>query len=250
MLTPPRNTPQGTILVIEPEVPTAVSLAIGLQEAGFRVLQAADGHHGLQLARAAQPDLVLLDAHLPRMNGLTLCRALRNESPVPILLLVDPPPAGATHFERASHLQVRGLELGADACLVKPVPFRELLARVRALLRRRALNNGNGPPPADRIVVGDIVLDRATRRVWRAGRPVHLRRREFDLLCVLMENAGRAVPRQELLARVWGENWVGSPRTLDVHIHWLREKLEEDPAAPRYIQTVRGYGHRLLAAGD
>jgi len=144
--------------------------------------------------------------------------------------------------------RIRGLEFGADACLVEPFTFQEMLARVRAVLRRRGLNSGNGPSPGERIVVGDIVRDRATRQVWRAGRPVHLRQREFELLRVLMENAGRAVSRHELLGQVWGKGWVGDPRTrtLDVHVCWLREKLEDDPAAPQYIQTLRGYGHRFV----
>jgi len=142
--------------------------------------------------------------------------------------------------------RIRGLELGADGCLVRPFSFRELLARVQAMLRWRGLNGGNGSSRAGHIVVGDIVLDRTTRQVWRAGHPVRLRQREFDLLSVLMEEAGKAVPRHELLNRVWGEGWIGDPRTLDVHICWLREKLEDSPPTPRYIQTLRGYGHRFV----
>jgi len=227
-----------TILIAESDANTAVPLLLRLQDHGFRTLHATDGGWTLRLARAARPDLVLLAVDLPPTGGLTVCRALRRESAVPILLLLT------TQREQD---RVHGLEAGADACLVKPFPFRELLARLHALLRRRALDNGgNGHLRAERIAVGDIVLDRVTRQVWRAGRPVHLRRREFDLLCALMENAGRALSRQELLRRVWGEDWVGNPRTLDVHIRWLREKLEDDPSAPRYIQTLRGYGHRLV----
>ncbi len=225
-----------TLLFAEADPRAAVPLVLGLQEAGFRTLHAADGHWALRLARAAAPDLVLLDARLPRMDGFAVCRTLRWESRVPILL-----------FTIRDEERVRALELGADGCLAKPVSLRELLARVRATLRRRALNGSHGALPGDRITLGDIVLDRASRQAWRAGRPLRLRRREFDLLWVLMENAGRAIPRQELLARVWGEDWVGNPRTLDVHIHWLREKLEEDPSAPRYIQTLRGYGHRFIS---
>jgi DNA-binding response OmpR family regulator len=228
-----------TLLLAEADLCSAAPLVLGLQDAGFRTLYAPDGHWALQLARTVTPDLVLLDAQLPRMDGFAVCRTLRWESRVPILLLT-------TRDEE----QVRALELGADACLVKPFRFRELLARVHALLRRRALNGGNGHPPADRIAVGDIVLDRASRQAWRAGCPIRLRRREFDLLWALMEDAGRAIPRQELLARVWGKDWVGNPRTLDVHIRWLREKLEEDPSTPRYIQTLRGYGPRFVGVGD
>ncbi|RME44190.1 MAG: DNA-binding response regulator [Chloroflexi bacterium] len=227
---------QGTILLVEDEVGTAVPLVLGLQDRGFRVLHATDGHWGLKLARAAQPDLVLLDVVLPRMDGFSVCRALRRTSSVPILMLTE-----------RNQDRVKGLEIGADGYIAKPISFQELLARVRAILRRRELNDDRAFPSGDRIVVGDIVLDRAARKVWRGGRPIRLRQREFDLLCALMENAGKAVPRQELMGRVWGEDWVGDTRTLDVHIRWLREKVENDPSAPRYIQTIRGYGHRFLA---
>jgi DNA-binding response OmpR family regulator len=136
-----------------------------------------------------------------------------------------------------------GLELGADDYVVKPFSFRELVARIRGLLRRQALASGG---TGSRIVaVADIVLDRAAREVRRAGRPIALSYREFDLLALLMARAGQAIARSELLDCVWGEDWPGDPRTLDVHIRWLREKLEDDPSAPRFIQTVRGYGYRF-----
>ncbi len=231
------NRPQ-TILFAENDVGAAVPLILGLQDQGYRVLHATNGHRSLQLAQIACPDLVLLDVALPRLDGFAVCRALRRGSTVPIIMFAD-------HGRERE--RVRGLELGADGYLLKPISFRELLARVRAVLRRRNLNRGTVPLRDDRIVVGDIVLDRAARQVWRAGRLIELRQREYDLLSALMENAGKAVPRSELLDRVWGEDWVGSTRTLDVHIRWLREKLEHDPSAPRYIQTIRGYGHRFLA---
>jgi len=226
-----------TILLVEDDESIAEPLVFGLQNEGFRVLHAIDGHEGLELARAEQPDLILLDVMLPRMDGFAVCRTLRRESAVPIIMLT----ARGQELDR-----VMGLELGADDYIVKPFSFRELLARVRALLRRRELDRGQTSPPSDRITVGEIVLDRTARQVWRAGQLVELRQREFDLLCALMENAGKAVPRHELLDQVWGEDWIGDPRTLDVHIRWLREKLEDDPSSPRYIQTVRGYGYRFV----
>lgn len=226
-----------TILVVESDVSAAVPLVIGLQDQGFRALHATDGQRSLEFTRAAQPDLILLGVMLPRGDGFAVCRLLRRESAVPIIMLS---PQGG---EKG---RVKGLEMGADDYMVEPYSFRELLARVRAVLRRRALNRGRAAPRSGRIAVGDIVLDLTAHQVWRAGRLLQLRQREFDLLCVLMENAGRAVPREELLAEVWGADWVGNPRTLDVHIRWLREKLEDDPSAPRYIQTVRGYGHRFV----
>jgi DNA-binding response OmpR family regulator len=226
-----------TILLVEDDESIAEPLLFGLQNEGFRVLHALDGHQGLEMARAEEPDLVLLDVMLPKMDGFAVCRTLRRESVVPIIMLT----ARGQELDR-----VMGLEIGADDYIVKPFSFRELLARVRAILRRRELDRGQVSPPGDRIVVGDIVLDRTARQVWRAGRLIELRQREFDLLQVLMDNAGKAMPRHELLDQVWGENWIGDPRTLDVHIRWLREKVEDDPSAPRYIQTVRGYGYRFV----
>lgn len=226
-----------TIVLLDNDVSTAASLTTGLRDEGFRVLHATDGHDGLALARAAQPDLVLLDVVLPRMDGFAVCRTLRRESAVPIMIVT----ARGQEQDR-----IKGLEIGADDYVVKPFSFRELVARVRALLRRRELDCGSASPPSDRIVVEEIVLDRTARQVWRAGRPIKLRQREFDLLCTLMENAGKAVHRHKLLDQVWGTEWVGDPRTLDVHIRWLREKVEPDPSSPRYIQTVRGYGHRFV----
>ncbi|MDR5696052.1 MAG: response regulator transcription factor [Armatimonadota bacterium] len=225
------------ILLIEDDETIAEPLIFGLEREGFQVLHAVNGRDGLALTRKESPDLILLDVILPDVDGYTLCRTVRAESAVPILMLT----ARGQEMER-----VLGLEVGADDYIVKPFSFRELVARIRAALRRRALERGEGAEPRDRLVVGEIMLDRVSRQVWRSGRPIELRQREFDLLCVLMEFVGKAVSRQELLDRVWGSSWFGDPRTVDVHIRWLREKLEEDPSCPRYIQTVRGHGYRLV----
>ena len=227
---------QTTILLIEDDEIIAEPLIFGLQGEGFQVLHATDGRKGLDLARAEEPALILLDVMLPGIDGFAVCRKLREESAVPIIMLT----ARGQELDR-----VMGLEIGADDYIVKPFSFRELLARVRATLRRRELDRGATPSPGDRMAIGDIVLDQTARQVWRAGRLLELRQREFDLLCALMEHAGQAVQRHDLLDLVWGEGWIGDPRTLDVHIRWLREKVEEDPSAPRYIQTVRGYGYRF-----
>lgn len=227
-----------TLLLIEDDESIAEPLLFGLRDAGFQVLHAADGYRGLELARTKQPDLVLLDVLLPGMDGFAVCRTLRRESTIPIIMLT----ARGQEMDR-----VMGLEIGADDYIVKPFSFRELLARVRALLRRRELDRDREAVlPNERLQVGDIVLDRNTHQVWQAGRLIELRQREFDLIRILMENVNKAIPRQELLDRVWGEDWIGDPRTLDVHIRWLREKIEDDPSAPRYIETVRGYGYRLV----
>lgn len=235
----------ATILLVDHDVTTAVRLKMGLQDYGFRPLHATDGEQGLAWARAAQPDLVLLDTALPRMDGFAVCRTLRQESAVPIIML--------STYDRERD-RVRGLEIGADDYVIKPFSpatnsgqsFRELVARVRALLRRRELDRRQVSPANDRIVVGDIVLDRTARQVWQAGQRIDMPQREFDLLRVLMENAGRAISCRELTALVWGEGWIGYPGTLKVHIYRLRKKLEADPSSPRYIQTVRRYGYRFV----
>jgi DNA-binding response OmpR family regulator len=225
------------ILLIEDDENIAEPLVFGLKSEGFEVLHASDGQQGLQLARAQLPDAILLDVMLPGADGFTVCRTLRGESNVPILMLT----ARSQELDR-----VMGLELGADDYIVKPFSFRELLARVHAILRRRQLDRGEVSPPVDRLTIGRIVLDRTARDVTRAGRPVELTQREFDLLAVLMENCGKALHRQDLLDKVWGEAWIGDTRTLDVHVRWLREKVEDDPSSPRYIQTLRGYGYRFV----
>lgn len=231
-----QGTESTTILLIEDDESIAEPLIFGLKSEGYRVLHASDGSQGLHLARTEAPAVILLDVMLPGMDGFTVCRTLRRESIVPILMLT----ARGQELDR-----VMGLELGADDYIVKPFSFRELLARVRAILRRRQLDRGEASPPADRLAIGEIEVDRTARQVWRAGRPVDLTPREFDLLWVLMKHAGQALHRHDLLDQVWGKDWIGDPRTLDVHIRWLREKIEDDPSSPHYIQTVRGYGYRF-----
>lgn len=225
------------ILLIEDDEGIAEPLVFGLQSEGMNVLRAPDGAQGLGLARREHPDVILLDVMLPDTDGFAICRTLRGESATPILMLT----ARGQEMDR-----VMGLELGADDYIVKPFSFRELLARVRAVLRRRDLDRGQAPHAADRIAVGEIVLDRTARQLWRRGQLVELSPREFDLIVALMEKAGQALSRQELLDRVWGEEWIGNPRTLDVHVRWLREKIEDDSGAPLYIETVRGHGYRFV----
>lgn len=226
-----------TILLVEDDESIAEPLIFGLTREGYRVLQATDGRMGLDLARQVRPDVVILDVMLPGLDGFGVCQALRRESDVPILMLT----ARGQELDR-----VMGLELGADDYIVKPFSFRELVARVRAVLRRRVLDSHPAHPPSDRLSVGPLTLDRLARQAWLKNQPVELTPREFDLLRVLVEHAGQALRRQELLDRVWGAEWIGDPRTLDVHIRWLREKLEDDPSHPYLIQTVRGFGYRFM----
>lgn len=232
------NPPPPLLLLVEDDETIAEPLRFGLESEGFRVAHAASGPQGLELARDQSPDLVLLDVMLPGLNGFHVVKTLRAESSVPILMLT----ARGQEMDR-----VMGLELGADDYLVKPFSFRELVARVRALLRRRELDRGARSARQERLVFQDLVLDKTARRVTRGARALELTTREFDLLLALMERTGHAQARQELLDRVWGAEWIGDPRTLDVHIRWLREKIEDDPSAPRFIETVRGYGYRFAA---
>ncbi|MBS1252765.1 MAG: Sensory transduction protein regX3 [Anaerolineales bacterium] len=227
----------STLLLVEHDAKTAMQLMTGFRDHGFRALHTTNGRQGLEWARGTEPDLVLLNATLPKLDGFAVCRELRQDSVVPIIML------SALDYEQD---RIKGLEIGADDYVVKPFSFQELLARVQALLRRRELDRRQISPPDDHIVVGDIVLDRATQQVRQAGRPVEMPQREFDLLRVLMEHAGQAVQRRELLNQVWGENWIGYPKTLNVHVYRLRKKLEDDPSDPRYIQTVRSYGYRFV----
>ncbi len=225
------------LLVVEDDDAIARPLQFGLQQEGFRVVRAANGREALEQAQKVKPHLVLLDVMLPEMDGYEVCRRLRRETNVPIIMLT----ARGQELER-----VFGLEIGADDYVVKPFSFRELVARIRIHLRRSG-NLKDGEMQSRAIAIGDIRIDPDARQVWRKGQPVELSRREFDLLLALMERSGQALSRQELLDLVWGESWVGTPRTLDVHIRWLREKLEDDPSQPRYLETVYGYGYRFKA---
>lgn len=223
------------ILVVEDDENIAKPLLFGLQREGFEVFHATTGPAGIAMTRQYRPDVILLDVMLPEIDGYTVCRIIRQESNVPILIIT----ARGQELER-----VMGLEVGADDYIVKPFSFRELVARIRALLRRVEIDR-QGLPQTPQLTIAEIALDPVARQVTRAGRPVELSRREFELLQYLMEHAGQAISRQELLDKIWGESWIGNPRTLDVHIRWLREKLEEDPANPKYLETVHGFGYRF-----
>jgi DNA-binding response OmpR family regulator len=191
-------------------------------------------------ARAAlgecEPDIVLLDLTLPDGDGRELARELRARSQVPIIMLT----ARGSEIDR-----VLGLELGADDYVVKPFGSAEVIARIRAVLRRSRQRE-----PAERLTVGDVTIDLAARQAWLDGGELTLTRKEFDLLARLARSAGSVVKREDLMSDVWDENWFGSTKTLDVHMTALRRKLGEDPAAPRYIQTVRGVGFRFAAAQE
>ncbi len=234
------STENLTLLVVEDDPQIAEPLVFGLEEEGYTVLHAADGPEGLSLARSQKPDLILLDVMLPGMDGFQVLRQIRRESVVPVIMLT----ARDQELDR-----VMGLESGADDYVVKPFSFRELLARVRATLRRVHIER-QIQPEQRQICIGNLCLDTDARMVRKNENPADLTEKEFALLAALMSRAGQAVHRQMLLDLVWGEDWIGNPRTLDVHIRWLREKLEDDPSQPRYILTVRGYGYRFASADE
>jgi DNA-binding response OmpR family regulator len=226
-----------TILLIEDDRLIVEPVTRALRNANYSVLSAMTGTTGVEMALSQKPDLVLLDIMLPKMDGWEVCKAIRQESVVPILMLT----ALTEEVDR-----VLGLELGADDYLGKPFSTRELLARVKALLRRVEFDAQRASPEAQ-ITIGRLRIDLGRRQVFRGDAEVPLRFKEFELLALLVSRAGDVVTRAEIFDKVWGTDWLGDMRTLDVHIRWLREKLEDDPGNPHYIQTVRGVGYRLIA---
>jgi two-component system, OmpR family, response regulator RegX3 len=221
------------ILIVEDEASIAEPFARLLRREGFETTVARTAAEALEAARRTEPDLVLLDLALPDGDGRDVCRVLRGERDVPVIMVT----ARGTETDR-----VVGLELGADDYVVKPFSGAEVIARIRAVLRRTARTPA---PPAAPIRVHELDIDLAARRAVLAGRELELSRKEFDLLAELARNAGRVVTREDLMSRVWDENWFGSTKTLDVHMGWLRRKLGDEAADPRYIHTVRGVGFRL-----
>jgi DNA-binding response OmpR family regulator len=222
-----------SILIVEDDETVRDTLALNLRAEGYDVLTAGDGEEGLAAARTDAPDLVVLDVMLPELDGLTVCRILRRESQVPIILLT----ARGTETDK-----IIGLETGADDYIVKPFSLGEFLARIRAALRR-----GHPERPTTEMNSGDLRLDLVARRAYKEDEELQLAPREFELLSTLMRNQGAVLTRELLLSSVWGQDFIGDPRTVDVHIRWLRQKIEPDPSHPQRIQTVRGMGYRFEA---
>ncbi len=222
------------ILLVDDEPLITDSLSYSLKREGFEVKAVGDGEQAMKEIGDFDPDLVVLDIMLPGMNGLEVCRRIRANKATPVIMLT----ARGEELDR-----ILGLEVGADDYLAKPFSFRELLARIRSILRRVEMDRQTSQ--FQPVNVGDITLDPIARRVFKGGQELQLSAREYDLLSILIRNSGRALSREELLAQVWGEDWIGDPRTLDVHVRWLRIKIEEDPAVPAYLQTVRGHGYRF-----
>ena len=233
------------ILMVDDDIVLLETLTYNLEQAGYQVLTVTDGLSALEAARREKPDLIILDLMLPEMDGLEVCRQLRREdatATTPIVLLTAKSEEGDI---------VVGLEAGADDYVIKPFGRRELLARVRARLRSTPLRSASSesdeqssaPPRAREIVVGALRIDLAGRRVYNHDVEVTLQPKQYDLLKYLIQHRGTVLTRDQLLQNVWDYDYAGDTRTVDVHVRWLREKLEEDPANPRLIQTVRGVGY-------
>jgi two-component system OmpR family response regulator len=222
------------VLVVEDDRTLSGALRYNLERAGYTALLAADGARALELARRERPALVLLDVMLPGIDGLEVCRRIRAESTVPIIMLT----ARVEEVDR-----VVGLEVGADDYVTKPFSMRELMARVRAALRRAAMRPDAGETPPTPITFGRLRIDPARRELWRDGAVVPLKPKEYDLLWFFACNPGRVFSREQLLEQVWGYDFAGGSRTVDVHVRWLREKIEDDPARPHHLRTSRGAGY-------
>ena len=229
------TTTSHTVLVVEDEESFVDALLVGLKKEGFRVEVARDGIEALDMFDRVQPDIILLDVMLPKVSGIDVCRQLRKKSQVPIIMVT----AKAAEIDT-----VVGLEVGADDYITKPYRLRELVARMRAVMRRAPLDRA-GELTEGALQVGDITLDPEQHEVVIRGEKTSLPLKEFELLHLLLANAGRVLPRETLIDRVWGNDYVGDTKTLDVHIKRLRAKIESDPANPDKIITIRGLGYKF-----
>ncbi|TAK28341.1 MAG: response regulator transcription factor [Chloroflexota bacterium] len=229
------------ILVVDDEPTLTETIKYNLLREGHEVMVAHDGVQALEMARQIKPDLIVLDIMLPRLSGLDVCRTLRRETIVPILMLT----AKDEEIDK-----VVGLEIGADDYMTKPFSMRELLARVGALLRRMRMTQGEASAeksetPRRAMVAGDLEIDLASHVASRQGTVLALKPKEFDLLTYLVRNRGLVLTREQILEQVWGYEYVGDMRTVDVHVRWLREKIEQDPGKPTRIQTIRNVGYKF-----
>ncbi len=222
------------ILIVEDDRNLLDTLKYNLRKEGYSVVTAVDGAEALDVARREKPDLIVLDVMLPKLSGFEVCRILRKEMTVPILMLT----AKDEEVDK-----IVGLEIGADDYMTKPFSMRELLARLSAMLRRADM--AVPPAEAESLKVGELEIDVARHQAFLRGQPLELSPKEFELLLFLARNKGFVFNREQLLDKVWGYDYAGETRTVDVHIRWLRQKIETDPAKPRYLLTVRGAGYKL-----
>ncbi|MGE0601157.1 MAG: response regulator transcription factor [Dehalococcoidia bacterium] len=224
---------KSKVLIVEDEETLLFTLAHNLKREGYSVITANRGDDGLKAAREQHPDLILLDVMLPGIDGIQVCRLLRRDSDVPIIMLTALGGEGD---------RVAGLDTGADDYMPKPFGMRELMARVRALLRRSGPRAAPDTGPS-LVISGDLQLDRERREVVYRGKVLRMKPKEFELLLFFLQHPGRVFSREQILDEVWGYDFYGGPRTVDVHIRWLRQKIETDPANPVRLKTVRGSGY-------
>lgn len=224
------------ILLVDDEEPIIESIEFAMKQEGFDVVKAFDGQEALQKVQLEKPNLIVLDLMLPQLSGLEVCRTLRRErNETPIIMLT----AKGEEIDR-----VIGLEVGADDYLVKPFSLRELTARIRALLRRSKVSPDDGNKP-EVLQYEDLMMNLTEHKVKVRGKQVELSPKEFRILALLMSQPNKVFSREDLLEQVWGLDFYGDTKTVDVHIRWLREKIEQDPSNPKFVQTVRGFGYRL-----
>lgn len=235
-------TEQTSILIVEDDNTLREVLAYNLKHEGYRVFEAADGSKGLDIYRKDKPSLIILDLMLPVLSGLEVCRIVNSENKVPIIMLT----AKAEEIDR-----VLGLEMGADDYVTKPFSVRELMARIKAVLRRTKIEVHQGEKPGQEhveyLAAAGIKVDLSRHTVYRGDRLLELNPKEFELLAFLMGNAGQVISREQVLRKVWGYDYIGNARTVDVHMRWLRQKLEDDAENPVHLVTVRGYGYKFVA---
>jgi two-component system OmpR family response regulator len=224
------------ILVVEDDLNLLATLKYNLVKEGHEVVTAADGAQALEAARREKPDLLVLDIMLPKLSGLEVCRILRKETNVPILMLT----AKAEEVDK-----IVGLEIGADDYMTKPFSMRELLARIGAMLRRVGMAKMEPQLKPEPLKIGDLEIDIARHQASLRGKELELSPKEFDLLAFLAQNRELVFSREQLLEKVWGYDYAGETRTVDVHIRWLRQKIESEPAKPKLLLTVRGKGYKL-----
>ena len=227
------------ILVVEDEKNILEAIKYSMNTEGFEVYGAEDGETGLEMAREILPELVILDVMLPKLDGFEVCRILRREMDIPVFMLT----AKVEEIDR-----VVGLEIGADDYITKPFSMRELIARARNVLRRSSksgLGRDNLSSGKDVIQVGNLKIDLTGHIASISEKLIDLKPREFDLLVMLASSRGRVFTREQILERLWGHDYIGDSRTVDVHIRWIREKIEEDPSTPKKIVTIRGVGYRF-----
>lgn len=225
------------ILIVEDDKALRDILKYNLEKESYNVITAIDGAQALEIARSTKPELIILDLMLPQLDGLEVCRILRKEMTVPILMLT----AKVDEIDK-----IVGLEVGADDYMTKPFSIRELLARIRAMLRRIEMIRQETRSTEDiKITAGELKIDLARHKVSRSNSTIDLGPKEFDLLTFLMKNEGQVFSRDHLLEKIWGYDYAGDTRTVDVHIRWLRQKIETDPSQPKYLLTVRGVGYKF-----